>query len=423
MNICFCIEKLLFDHECVIVPGLGGFIANERPTVHHPLTHQFRPPFKKLIFNPHIRFNDGLLINFIVKQEQITFETAHLKVEEFVSETINKLENRERVHLKNIGFLLFDENKNFIFDQDTSINYQTESFGLENIVSPAVKRVIREVIPEEIITRKEPVSNRIDRKPAISVSEDLKPRHERKSVRKQKNLKVVLLISAAFILLSASVWFYFEKENALPYWQTFSASFMKDNLERHYSPRLSSNTKQLGIETNQAGFLSETDFISESLNGNAAEESAEKIESAVNISKKYIFVYPLVDQKIEQSTENESSEDLSKEVEPESLAAEIIEPAITEIAASAPDKNTLTKVNIQPTGPYFIIAGAFKDEKNARNLIEALLIKGFPAQIIDTNRNGMYRVAYTGFQTLNEAKQQLFAIREEDNPEAWILKK
>jgi len=76
------------------------------------------------------------------------------------------------------------------------------------------------------------------------------------------------------------------------------------------------------------------------------------------------------------------------------------------------------------SGPlYYIIAGSFSNEENAKRLVDDLKIKGFDAKIADTNANGMYRVAYTGIKELNLAKEKLFAIREEDNPEAWLLHK
>ncbi|MBA3284223.1 MAG: SPOR domain-containing protein, partial [Nitrosopumilus sp.] len=53
------ISQLLYHHDCVIVPGFGGFVTNSQPARIHPVQHQFYPPSKSLGFNIHLRRNDG----------------------------------------------------------------------------------------------------------------------------------------------------------------------------------------------------------------------------------------------------------------------------------------------------------------------------------------------------------------------------
>jgi cell division protein FtsN len=99
-------------------------------------------------------------------------------------------------------------------------------------------------------------------------------------------------------------------------------------------------------------------------------------------------------------------------------------PENVEIPEKPSPVNVEPVINLKATSQYYIIAGSFSEENNAKKLIDELLKKGFSAQIIDTNRNGMYRVAFLGMSNIDDAKQKLYAIREEENnPEAWILKK
>ena len=69
------------------------------------------------------------------------------------------------------------------------------------------------------------------------------------------------------------------------------------------------------------------------------------------------------------------------------------------------------------------ISVSFESESNANKLVADLRKKGYNALIADTNKYGMYRVAYDGMPSLNLAKEKLSAIRNEDNAEAWVLKK
>ena len=48
------ISELLYDHDCVIIPELGGFVGNYTPAQIHPVRHTFTPPFKNIIFNIRI---------------------------------------------------------------------------------------------------------------------------------------------------------------------------------------------------------------------------------------------------------------------------------------------------------------------------------------------------------------------------------
>ena len=55
------IEHLLTEHDCVIVPGLGGFVQNETEAHFDYKDQLFYPPSKQIGFNARLHFNEGLL--------------------------------------------------------------------------------------------------------------------------------------------------------------------------------------------------------------------------------------------------------------------------------------------------------------------------------------------------------------------------
>jgi len=55
--------------------------------------------------------------------------------------------------------------------------------------------------------------------------------------------------------------------------------------------------------------------------------------------------------------------------------------------------------------------------------VDRLRQQGLDAMIADTSSNKMYRVALASFATLDEAKEKLYALRNEHYPDAWILRK
>ena len=56
------IEVLLLENDCVIVPGLGGFVAHYTPAMRVAEENVFLPPTRIIGFNPQLKMNDGLLV-------------------------------------------------------------------------------------------------------------------------------------------------------------------------------------------------------------------------------------------------------------------------------------------------------------------------------------------------------------------------
>ena len=70
---------------------------------------------------------------------------------------------------------------------------------------------------------------------------------------------------------------------------------------------------------------------------------------------------------------------------------------------------------------FLIIAGSFSKESNAKRLVNQLKNQGFDAVIADTSKNGMLRVAMMKLNNRQIALENLLAIRNENNPDAWLL--
>jgi len=84
--------------------------------------------------------NDGLLINYIARKENITYVAAKQKVAEFVRLTNNKLRKNETVVFEQIGTFNFDKQRNLQFECDATTNYLLDSYGFSSFQFPAVSR-------------------------------------------------------------------------------------------------------------------------------------------------------------------------------------------------------------------------------------------------------------------------------------------
>jgi len=81
---------------------------------------------------------------------------------------------------------------------------------------------------------------------------------------------------------------------------------------------------------------------------------------------------------------------------------------------------TLT-VEKKAAGNYHVVAGAFKEEANAKKALNNLISLGYKAQKIAPNKYGLHPVIYGSFPTLEEARYAQQRIKTQHNPDAWIL--
>jgi hypothetical protein len=144
------ISALLFDHDCVIVPQLGGFLASNEPSRMLP-NRMIYPPYRKIAFNVYLRANDGLLANHLVETENISYNSANAILEEFTYECIQSLEQGKKVNIEQVGTLYFDHEKNIQFEAFRNINHRIESFGMEPVQLIPVQHSVREEIRNPVV--------------------------------------------------------------------------------------------------------------------------------------------------------------------------------------------------------------------------------------------------------------------------------
>lgn len=148
------ISELLYTNDCVIIPGLGGFVANTRSAFLNPAQHTFSPPSRKLAFNASLRTNDGLLAHHLSKRSGITYGEALTEIKIFVEDIFNRLSSGEQVWIEKIGALTFDKEQRIQYEPDLTENYLTDSFGLVSIHSPAIRREETAKV-KKLVVRKE----------------------------------------------------------------------------------------------------------------------------------------------------------------------------------------------------------------------------------------------------------------------------
>lgn len=126
------ISDLLWQHDCVVIPGFGALVANAVPSSFDSVRHRFVPPHKKLTFNKNIKNNDGLLANALATQSGVGFQDALHTIAEEVKKWNKTLENGQSITLENIGNFYLNPTKQLVFEPAQTAHFLFESFGLES---------------------------------------------------------------------------------------------------------------------------------------------------------------------------------------------------------------------------------------------------------------------------------------------------
>lgn len=125
--------QLLLRHNCVVVPGFGGFVAKQ---VAAELDFQkgiLSPPKKALLFNRFLLTDDGLLLAEYARQHGLYYEDAKAQLQAFTDSMQRQLLNGETIKLAKLGAFTRQSDGQITFEQDRFFNLLLSSYGLTNL--------------------------------------------------------------------------------------------------------------------------------------------------------------------------------------------------------------------------------------------------------------------------------------------------
>lgn len=356
------IADLLYHHDCVIVPGLGGFIKANNPAQILHNTHEFFPPSGSVAFNAGLAGNDGQLANYIASSQNTSYREALYEIKIWVDSCYETLKSGNKVTLDGIGELFLNASDKIEFTPSKQINFNADSFGLTIFFAKATSAeqlVIPEVQPE---------------------------------IRTHKNLKLRRLIPETIKWAAVLAPFI-----AFALWGSFKGNLI-DNYVHNYSgmyswvrstPGKSANVAQIPVkatETPTPVFQSPAEILAEkNITFNPG------VASYSELAKQHLTI-----------TKNQQ------------LAVTVATESVPEIPVNQ---------NLDTDKSFHIIGGAFRDRNNALKLIYMLEGKGFTAAIVDTTPSGLFVVSMVGFNSLSDAQAKLREIKQAGFPASWILKK
>jgi hypothetical protein len=146
------ISNLLYLHDCVIIPGFGGFVGNKKSAYIHPVSGIIYPPSKEFLFNKNLTQNDGLLATHIAKEEGLDLSKTSNLIDNFAQNIQTELNSKSAFKLQKVGTFTKGKEGNISFLQNKNHNYNLASFGMQtNHKSKKVEHSINE--DKEVIVK------------------------------------------------------------------------------------------------------------------------------------------------------------------------------------------------------------------------------------------------------------------------------
>jgi hypothetical protein len=395
------IGDLLLQHNCVIVPSFGGFVAQRTSAKIDSAKGVIIPPRKSVLFNKQLINNDGLLIAALSQANSIPYSEAAEEVQAHINEWEARLQMGGRITIDRVGNLFYDQERNLCFEQDRFYNLLLESFGLSSVhfVSvadaqaqeshQAILHVVKavEIEQKQTAPASEP-SFILNEEPIVPVLEVVHEEHIQQPVLPIKKKSNTWRYVAAACLLPVA--FY-----------SFWIPVKTDVLE--------------------SGVVSLSDF------------------NPFHSAKKGTYILPETNYSFPKRAGKHQLQHLPKNVEtfsyemdedtyiPVSLKkkkkhAEETNPQTeirSEVVAEAPKKVVeQPKTSPAPVSPKGgqIIVGSYSDRKNAEDLINLLQANGMTGQIVETN--GKIRVTAGNASQFSQLEPKLKAL----GIAPWVLK-
>ncbi len=410
------IRQLLFDHDCVVIPEFGGFIAHYVSATIHPIRHTFAPPSKAIAFNEMLKLNDGLLISRVASGEYINLEDAAQEVKKFVEKVTLTLQSDHEYYFEDIGTLSLNYEQKLQFEPENKVNYLNESFGLPELMHKPVDRNAayawsktkdRTAVPlSEQATAKEDSGDELE--PVFRAI----PRKKRNSPMVSVALLGVLLISfgIGYFLLGngntalSSIIPVGQKEQAEDTLTTEDLDFrIRDTTVDKVDKIAAAEPKQKETASTDDGWNTAP----------ATEESTKQVAFEEEPVKSGIVAKRAI-----------AEEKKPAPVEPAVVKAEKKE--TPEATIEAPQREVMTEVLTQAnaTPRYYVIVGGFSVKKNAFKLKKELAKKGHPeAKVILPNNTGtLFKVSSDDFDDKNMAISRAEALKADYGSSVWVFK-
>ena len=362
------IIELLKTHTRVIIPDFGAFIVK---VTEAPEGGESK---RTISFNDFLKFNDGVLINHLIKTENINKTEALTKIKEYIKSIEQEFRKGNSYKIGDLGELSKDSRGGINFASSVEKKEKPEVKKVEKKIAKKVetkqpekkelkatkKEVQKKPELKKEETKKEPVIKKEPiAKPVQKVEKKTVVAQKKQVQKATKKKSVIVPIAIIVVLVAAIIW-------ALFYFNVI------ENINKKYFAK--------------------------------AEKKIVKVEKP----KSQKTIKTIID-----TTRQEDTAKTSKEVNAVEVKTKMTK-TVNPVA-----KKQAEKVHKTNARKYYVVAGSFKIEANAKDFINKLTSKGFTPEYIG-QRKGFYTVCYSSFDSEREAYNEAQKLKKQQ-VSCWVL--
>ncbi len=437
------IYEWLLDHESIVVPELGQFVAEFKGASIHPSIHSISPPNKTIIFNSEPKNDDGELAGFIAQKENISQIDAEEVIKKFVSELKISLASDQRYELAAFG--VFTKNPEGIieFQADEAINFSGDSFGFPKLFYKPVEKkedasfFDREydISEEKPVEQKPLVTSEVDDKVTTAGFANTNDDHIKtpfdddddddldddfdEDRRRPAWLMPVLGVVAAGLVITAGIFVVPKLLGGSKSEETAkkdTTEVVADNKTKDNGTTTSSEVKL--EDTTSTGGTSTTENSSTSSGSSESTTTANENNGSTSTQN-------------ESTTTNPASENVGNTTSGNTTNTTYRPPANAGGANSGqfktlpyrPQTPASAAIINAPTSRFYIIVASFSTRVNAYSLYNNLKTQGYDAKIIPpVEGSTMHRVASGSYESEDEANRNVRRLASRLGNDIWVKK-
>ena len=130
------ISKLIARNDCVIIPGVGAFLAHEVPASYNPEDKMFMPPHRALLFNPNIKVDDMLLLSEYLAGGKYSYSEALSALSKDTADFKKELSAKGTLRFGELGTFSMNVKGEFSFAPNPNGIDDPYNFGFEPLPLP-----------------------------------------------------------------------------------------------------------------------------------------------------------------------------------------------------------------------------------------------------------------------------------------------
>ena len=424
------INELLNTNARVIIPDFGAFIIKQK----NP---------RLIVFNEFLRYNDGLLIDYISASEGIEKSAAKVKVTKFVEEISKTLAKGDEVIIEGLGKLVKDSAGKLSFSEDTTASKESQQKGKK----PAPKKDMAAPPKAKTEQKKEDQAEKLEKEKSepkkedkIEVSKDEakpEPKKEDKIEVSKGEAKPEPKKKESEELKSKEeepVEITFEKEETKPI-PPIEEKIPKEE-KILVTPVKSSDEKPESVKSGQTVPLGRKPVEKTIRKKSSSMQIIGWIILIVIVNGAIVAWFLFNDQitgifkrdrfkETEMTTTVKADQEVpagEQDYETEEVTGIQSEEIVPREIEQVEDESDIAPVSqpvLKDRKEYYIVAGCFREENNADQLVIELRRKGFQSEKFGKIGN-LHAVSFSSFADKSAALEELKRIRNTEQKEAWI---